>query len=49
VKTDIDGQPRKRKADAGCDEISSSFHRNRPLAPADVGPFWLESKRTTRN
>ena len=41
VKTDIDGQSRGEKADAGCDQISATPGTNRPLTKADVGPAWL--------
>lgn len=40
VTTDIDGQPRDSRPDIGCDEISSTAVRSRPLAPSDVGPVW---------
>ncbi|WP_367874199.1 polysaccharide lyase 6 family protein [Luteolibacter sp. Populi] len=41
VTTDIDGQPRPARSDAGCDQISTAPVSSRPLAPADVGPAWL--------
>jgi poly(beta-D-mannuronate) lyase len=43
VKTDIDGQPRLRKPDAGCDQSSDAPVTSRPLTATDVGPQW--SKR----
>jgi poly(beta-D-mannuronate) lyase len=46
VKSDIDGQPRKGPVDAGCDQVVDGEIKDRPLAPADVGPTWLERKRT---
>lgn len=42
VKTDIDGQPRSDKPDAGCDQISDAPITNRPLTSADVGPSWMD-------
>ena len=40
VKTDVDGQPRTGKYDAGCDQISEAPVQNRPLVASDVGPSW---------
>ncbi|MBI5769228.1 MAG: right-handed parallel beta-helix repeat-containing protein [Verrucomicrobia bacterium] len=42
VKTDIDGQPRTGKLDAGCDQAADAPVVNRPLTAADVGPAWLK-------
>jgi len=42
VKTDIDGQPRSGKFDAGCDQRSAAPIASRPLTAADVGPAWLQ-------
>jgi poly(beta-D-mannuronate) lyase len=41
IKTDFDGQPRSKRRDVGCDQISTAPILNRPLKPADVGPAWL--------
>ena len=38
AKTDIDGQARKGKWDAGSDQASEERVTNRPLSAADVGP-----------
>jgi poly(beta-D-mannuronate) lyase len=40
-ETDIDGQPRRAPADAGCDELSDEPILNRPLTKRDVGPSWM--------
>ncbi len=40
VKNDIDGQPRKRPLDVGCDQISNAPIINQPLTASDVGPAW---------
>jgi len=40
IKTDFDGQPRKKRFDVGCDQISTARKMNRPLTPRDVGPSW---------
>ena len=40
IKTDFDGQPRKKRFDVGCDQISTARRTNRPLTPRDVGPSW---------
>src|SRR5262249_28978384 len=40
IKTDFDGQPRKKRFDVGCDQISTARKTNRPLTPRDVGPAW---------
>jgi poly(beta-D-mannuronate) lyase len=45
VKTDIDGQPRGGKSDAGCDELADGPVTNRPLSAADVGTSWRVSGR----
>ena len=42
IKSDIDGQPRAGKLDAGCDQLYDARAANRPLAAADVGPAWLK-------
>lgn len=44
IKTDIDGQERKGRADAGCDQVVDSPIANRLLTAADVGPSWLDAK-----
>jgi len=41
VGTDIDGQPRGEKCDAGCDQVSTAPVTHRPLAASDVGPMWM--------
>lgn len=41
LKTDLDGQPRPGKPDAGCDQVSDAPVTNRPLTAADTGPAWL--------
>src|SRR5690606_26149062 len=38
---DIDGQPRRGRFDAGCDQLSEAPVTARPLAAADVGPAWM--------
>jgi poly(beta-D-mannuronate) lyase len=43
VKTDMDGQPRTGKFDAGSDQISTAPIALRPLTAADVGPTWRRS------
>jgi poly(beta-D-mannuronate) lyase len=45
VKTDIDGQPRGGRSDAGCDEMTDGPVTNRPLSAADVGTSWRVSGR----
>jgi len=40
VKTDMDGQSRTGKLDAGSDQISDALGSLRPLTPVDVGPAW---------
>jgi poly(beta-D-mannuronate) lyase len=44
VKIDIDGQSRKGRFDAGCDQQSNDPVTSRPLTTADVGPEWMKSK-----
>ena len=41
VKNDIDGQPRRRPLDVGCDQFSDAPVHNRPLNIPDVGPSWM--------
>ncbi len=41
LETDMDGQPRDRYADVGCDEVSDAPITRGPLTPADVGPVWM--------
>jgi poly(beta-D-mannuronate) lyase len=48
VKLDIEGQPRKGKFDAGCDQVTDAPATNRPLTAADVGPSWMERKATPK-
>ena len=46
VVTDIDGQPRPRVKDVGCDQTSPSQTTGKPLEPDDVGVSWeLVGKR----
>lgn len=40
INTDIDGQPRPARKDAGCDQRSDEPVRVGPLTAADVGPAW---------
>ena len=40
LRTDIDGQVRTGKYDAGCDQVSDAPVQNRPLVASDVGPSW---------
>jgi poly(beta-D-mannuronate) lyase len=42
VKTDMDGQERKGRADIGSDQFSNDRKTVRPLTPPDVGPPWME-------
>jgi poly(beta-D-mannuronate) lyase len=44
VKIDIDGQPRKGRFDAGCDQLSNEPVTSHPLTAGDVGPEWMKSK-----
>lgn len=44
MKIDIDGQPRKGRLDAGCDQLSIDPITSRPLTAADVGPEWMKRK-----
>jgi poly(beta-D-mannuronate) lyase len=46
VETDIEGQPRDTKPDAGCDEWSDAPAVFRPLSAGDAGPQWLRAKLT---
>ncbi len=41
VVSDIDGQPRGKPADAGCDQWSAAPATSRPLTVADTGPGWM--------
>jgi poly(beta-D-mannuronate) lyase len=41
-KTDIDGQERRERTDAGCDQIADSPVTNRAVTAADVGPSWMK-------
>jgi poly(beta-D-mannuronate) lyase len=47
VKTDVDGQIRDGKSDAGCDELADGPVTNRPLSASDVGTSWPASERGT--
>jgi poly(beta-D-mannuronate) lyase len=42
IRTDIEGQPRAGRLDAGCDQSSDAPVTNPPVTPADVGPRWLD-------
>jgi poly(beta-D-mannuronate) lyase len=44
VREDIDGQPRGRRKDVGCDQASEAPVKRRPLTPRDVGPDWLRDR-----
>jgi poly(beta-D-mannuronate) lyase len=44
ITTDVDGQPRKGRLDAGCDQLSDAPVFNHPLTAADVGPAWMDVK-----
>jgi len=44
IKTDMDGQPRPGKLDAGSDQISDAPVTLRPLTAADVGPSWMVNR-----
>jgi poly(beta-D-mannuronate) lyase len=44
VKADIDGQPRRRPFDVGCDQISDAPVHNPPLNASDVGPSWMNHR-----
>ena len=44
VNSDIDGQPRLGRADAGCDQLSEAPITRRPLTAAEVGPAWMDAK-----
>ncbi len=47
IKTDIDGQARKRRSDVGSDQVSDGPVTNRPLTAADVGPSWMDRSRSS--
>ena len=42
ITTDLDGQPRTGRFDAGCDQTSQSPAISRPLTTADTGPKWMQ-------
>jgi poly(beta-D-mannuronate) lyase len=42
VPTDFEGQPRGRKKDVGCDQVSTEPVEARLLTVADVGPTWIK-------
>ena len=42
IATDIDGQQRRQRSDAGCDQVADSPIVNRPLTAAGVGPSWMK-------
>jgi poly(beta-D-mannuronate) lyase len=44
IEIDIDGQPRKGRFDAGCDQLSHEPVTSQPLTAGDVGPEWMKSK-----
>ena len=46
ITTDLDGQPRTGRFDAGCDEISQAPATARPLTTADTGPLWMQVAKT---
>jgi len=41
ITVDVDGQPREKKTDVGCDHFSKAKIVYRPLDVADVGPAWM--------
>ena len=43
IKSDIDGQPRAARPDAGCDEWTDAPMTRRMLTPADTGPAWMDA------
>lgn len=43
LSTDIDGQPRTGKLDAGCDQLSSAPATSRPMTSSDTGPPWMQA------
>ncbi|MEK7952469.1 alginate lyase family protein [Luteolibacter soli] len=45
ITTDLDGQPRIGRFDAGCDQISQAPATARPLTAADTGPPWMQASR----
>jgi poly(beta-D-mannuronate) lyase len=49
ITDDIDGQPRGASKDIGCDQSSSAPVLHHPLAPADVGPAWLNTTPSVRS
>lgn len=48
VTTDIEGQPRPVRKDAGCDQAADEPMLNRPLTAADVGPAWGKAQRSAQ-
>jgi hypothetical protein len=46
VTTDMDGQPRAGKLDAGCDQNSDAPATSRQLTAAEVGPSWRRNVQT---
>ena len=47
VKTDMDGQPRTGKLDAGSDQMADAPITLRPLTAADVGPSWRRNAESS--
>ncbi|MCC6353187.1 MAG: hypothetical protein IT577_04830, partial [Verrucomicrobiae bacterium] len=47
VQDDIDGQPRARARDVGCDQDSDAPAPHRPLNTDDVGPDWFGRQSLT--
>ena len=47
ITTDLDGQPRTGRFDAGCDEISQAPATAQPLTTADTGPAWMQAPKTS--
>jgi poly(beta-D-mannuronate) lyase len=48
VKKEMAGRLRSGRLDVGCDQASETAGANRPLAPAEVGPSWLDRRGQTQ-
>lgn len=49
VSEDIDGQPRRDRIDAGCDQISDSPVTERPMKPEETGVRWKAAAASNEN
>lgn len=49
VTDDIDGQKRNGPKDAGCDQITNTITKYKPLTKNDVGPTWFKGKTNKIN